>query len=61
MAAFKYRSIELSSRIKRNANPQTYYKFDLIDICFINTYQVWSINVTLFSMSIKFMYFKNKE
>ena len=42
MAAFKYRQIELSSRIKRNANPQTYYKFDHTSSANCYAWYVWA-------------------
>lgn len=47
-------------QIKRckNPYPETHYSFTLIEICFINTYQVISLNIILFNILIKFRYDK---
>lgn len=38
---------------RRFHNPKNYYSFALIELDFINTYQDWSINMTLFNFFIQ--------
>jgi len=41
-------------------NKKVYYAFNLIDICFINTFQVTSLNITICNLLIKFHYTKKR-
>jgi hypothetical protein len=45
--------------IKKNTSPKTYWSFDLIELNFINTCQVWSITLTLFN--VFFQIFQTKK
>ena len=36
-------------------NPKTYFAFNLIDLTYINTCQVWSINFTICNVLLKIL------
>ena len=39
-------------------SPETYYKFTLVELSFINTFQVWSINVTFCNILLQILHEK---
>lgn len=46
-------SVKFELKRQRNPTPKTVYSFELIDITFINTVQVTSLNLTLFNTLFK--------
>ena len=45
---------------QKSCNPKTYYVFTLIELQFINTFQVFSINVTFCNIFLRILYEKKK-
>ena len=46
---------------KRNTYPKIYWSFDLIELNFINTCKVWSINFTLFNVFFQILKIKKRN
>lgn len=44
-----------------NGNPKTYFILTLIDIAYINTYQVTSLNITILNMLVQFLHEKKPQ
>lgn len=44
---------------EKNENPNTYSQFTLINLQFINTFQVWSINITILNLFIQILHEKH--
>lgn len=47
--------MKLIFKYKNHDNPNTYFSFCFFDFTFINTYQVWSINLTAFNFLFKIL------
>ena len=45
---------------QKSCNPKTYYQFTIIDLQFINTFQVWSINATFFNIFLQILHEKKR-
>ena len=41
------KKFKFNCEIQKYNNPKTYYKFEIINLQFINTCQVWGINLTI--------------
>jgi hypothetical protein len=54
----KLKNIKLSCEKLKYAYPKTYYSFEVFELQFINTSQVWSINFTIFNIFMKLQYNK---
>jgi hypothetical protein len=54
---FEY-NIIFMLKLQRNFAPETYYQFTFINLQFINTFQVWSINITLFNVFFSILHEK---
>jgi len=46
-------------KVKMNEYPKTYSSFVFLDLTFIKTYQVWSINFTFCNLFFKILKEKN--
>lgn len=55
------KNIKFSCKRQKNNNPKIYYKFEIINLEFINTCQVWSVNLTIFNIWLQLLYNKNEE
>jgi len=42
-------------QLQKNRNPKTYSQFTLIELKFINTFQVWSVNLTIFNIFLQLL------
>ena len=42
-------------KYRKYENPKTYFAFNLIDLTYINTCQVWSINFTICNVLLKIL------
>lgn len=47
--------MEITVKLNRNNHPNTYYRFVFFDLTFINTYQVWSVNLTILNIFFKIL------
>jgi len=47
--------MKMSLKYRKYENPKTYFAFNLIDLTFINTCQVWSINFTFCNFLFKIL------
>lgn len=56
--ATELKNIKLNCKIQKNNYPETYYKFDFINLEYINTSQVWSINLIIFNIWGQLLYIK---
>ena len=52
--------MKVNLKLQKNCNPETYYQFTLIDLQFINTFQVWSINATFCNIFLQVLYEKKR-
>lgn len=52
------KNIKFSCKKQKNNNPKTYYKFEIVNLEFINTSQVWSVNLTIFNIWLQLLYIK---
>lgn len=52
------KNFKFNCEIQKNNYPETYYKFDFINLEYINTSQVWSINLTIFNIWGQLLYIK---
>jgi len=48
-------------KLQKNPYPETYWSFNLIELKFINTCQVWSINFTLFNIFFQILKIKKRN
>lgn len=53
--------MKLIFKHKKNENPNTYFSFCFFDFTFINTFQVWSLNLTFFNFLFKILKEKSKK
>ena len=53
--------IKFILKLQKNPYPETYWSFNLIELKFINTCQVWSINFTLFNVFFQFLKIKKRN
>lgn len=52
------KKFKFNCEIQKYNNPKTYYKFEIINLQFINTCQVWGINLTIFNIWVQLFYIK---
>jgi len=50
--------MKLKMKFISNGNPKTYFILTLIDIAYINTYQVTSLNITILNVLVQFLHEK---
>jgi len=53
--------IKIILKLQKKPYPETYWSFNLIELKFINTCQVWSINFTLFNVFFQFLKIKKRN
>jgi hypothetical protein len=47
--------MRISLKYRKYENPKTYFAFNLIDLTYINTCQVWSINIVFCNVLLKIL------
>lgn len=52
--------MKIIAKIEKYQNRKVYYAFNLIDICFINTFQVIKLSITICNMLIQFHHTKKR-
>jgi len=52
--------MKITIKCEKYENKKVYYAFNLIDICFINTFQVVSLTITICNLLIQFLHIKKK-
>ena len=55
------RNFKFNCEKQKYDNPKTYYKFEIINLQFINTYQVCCITLTIFNIWVQLHYIKNED
>jgi len=53
--------MKLTLQTINNSNKKTYYRFELINICYINSYQIQAVNITLVNIFFQILFFKHKQ
>lgn len=48
-------TMKIILKYRKYDNPKTYFAFNLIDLKYINTFQVWSINFTFCNLLLKIL------
>ena len=51
--------MKFNLKLQKSCSPETYYKFTLVELSFINTFQVWSINATFCNIFLQILHEKN--
>lgn len=52
--------MKITIKREKYENKKVYYAFNLIDICFINTFQVVSLTITICNLLIQFLHIKKR-
>jgi hypothetical protein len=52
--------MKVKLKLQKSCNPKTYYKFTLVELFFINTFQVWSINATFCNIFLQILHEKKQ-
>ncbi len=52
--------MKVNLKVQKSYNSKTYYQFTLIELKFINTYQVWSINTTFCNIFFQILHEKKE-
>lgn len=47
--------MKITLKYRKYENHKTYFSFSVIDLTFINTYQVWSFNFTFCNVLLKIL------